>query len=114
MREERRGFPRAQVSLPVMLTLGTGPAVRALTADVSGGGMLLTTSPLALNAVVEFALEIDPSEAPITGRARAVREHAHTQQALAFEHVSLASHMRLMQFIDGAQHAAALRGIRHQ
>lgn len=106
-REERRSFPRARVSLPVVLTPDTGPSIRTLTADVSGGGMLLTTSPLALDAVVYFALELDPNDAPITGRARAVREQAHMQQALAFERVSLAGHERLMQFIGGLDRGAA-------
>lgn len=98
--EERRSFPRVQVSLPVVLTPATGPSVAALTANVSGSGMLLTTSPLALGAVVDFALEVAPGKAPITGRARAVREQGRGQQALAFEHISLAGHVRLTQMID--------------
>lgn len=97
--EERRSFPRVQVSLPVVLAPADAPSVSALTANVSGSGMLLTTSPLALGAVVDFALELDPGSAPITGRARAVRQE-HAGQALAFEHLPLAGHVRLMQVID--------------
>ena len=107
--EERRNFPRAQIALPVLLTPSTGPSILATTLDISGGGMLLTTRPLAPNAVVDFALELNRGDAPITGRAHVVRDQAGGQ-ALAFDKVSLTDHERLMRLINSIAPAPSATG----
>lgn len=100
-RDERRSFPRVEIALAVTLTAPSGETVRTTTLDVSGGGLLLATNPLADDTVVEFCLELGASLQPITGSARAVR--STTRQALAFEEISIVDHERLVSFLAQAQ-----------
>ena len=105
--DERRNFPRVNIVLPIRLTTPSGDTVETSTVDVSGGGVLLATSPLDADAVVDFCLELGPNWRPITGCARVVRATATTRQALAFEQISIVGHEQLIRFLARAQSASA-------
>lgn len=106
--DERRNFPRVEISLAVALTTPSGDTVEARTLDVSGGGLLLATKPLDPDAVVDFCLDLGPNWRPITGCARVVRATAMTRQALAFEQISIVDHEQLVRFLAFAQQECGL------
>jgi two-component system chemotaxis response regulator CheY len=98
---ESREFLRVSAALPVVVTAGAGEApVETFTLNLSGGGLLLLTGALVLGACVNFSLDLAAGEAPIEGRARVVRVTQDGQSAVAFEHVSIADHERLIEFIN--------------
>jgi two-component system chemotaxis response regulator CheY len=97
--EEQRDFVRLEVSLPVVLEDEEGEPIETVTADISGGGMLLEGSPLAAGAATNFHLELQEGERAIIGRARVVRVTGDGQTAVQFEHLSIADHERITAFI---------------
>ena len=66
-RIQRRATPRAQVSLPVRLTVPTGTSLNGETIDVSAGGCRVTTSdPWATDDDPEVWIEMPDGEALVT------------------------------------------------
>lgn len=98
--DEQRGFKRVPASLRVVLETSDGTRFETLTADLSGGGMLLEQGSLPLGATVDFDLELGSDKRPIPGRARVVRITEEGHSALAFEQVHVADHERLIAYID--------------
>ncbi len=109
MPDERRNFPRIDLSIPVVLEGAPGSERRTVTVNVSGGGMLLATEPLDHDELVGFSLELGAGEPAVRGRARPVRGNAQAQQAFAFEEISLTDHERLVRFLARSAPAAVRR-----
>jgi two-component system, chemotaxis family, chemotaxis protein CheY len=105
--EEHRDFMRLKAALPVTLTPTGGRSIETHTNDISGGGMLLESAALPVDAIVAFVLELAPDVDPVTGDARVVRITADGMAALQFEHVAIAEHERLTAYI--AERATRVR-----
>jgi two-component system chemotaxis response regulator CheY len=96
---EQRDFTRVGNALPIRVIPDGGRPLITVTIDLSGGGLLLSRGQLAIGTGVDFCLELGPGEVPINGRARAVRIDAEGRPALAFEHVSVDDHERLIAYL---------------
>ena len=95
---ERRGTPRAELTLECMLRRRTGSAIPVRTVNVGPGGMCVTTQrPLAIDEVLDFDLPIAGSE-HLDGRARVVRQERHDRYALRFEGLREPTRERLLAF----------------
>jgi hypothetical protein len=85
MPPERRGSPRAQVTLECTLHRRTGSAIEARTIDLGPGGMCVSCSrPLAADEVLRFDLPL-PAQGRLDGRARVLRQEGRDRYALRFE-----------------------------
>jgi two-component system chemotaxis response regulator CheY len=107
--EEHREFVRLALALPVVLK-SDAARLDTYTTDVSGGGILLEEGPLGVGAVVDFRLDLGSGERPIAGSARVVRITDGGRPALAFEHVSVADHERLIEYITRHERVAPFTG----
>jgi two-component system chemotaxis response regulator CheY len=109
--EGRREFVRADAELRVILESEDRPEcfVDTLTVNLSGSGMLLGGGVvraaghvglrLYLGTHVGFRLYLGEREPPIDGRARVVRITEEDHLALAFEHVTVTDHERLIGYV---------------
>jgi hypothetical protein len=106
--EQRREFVRVQSPQSVVLAVtGTDKIDKALSVDLSGGGMLLNgPQNLRLDDSIRFRLHLDSEHDPIKGRARVVRCAADGQRAIVFEQISRADRDRLIHFIFDRQREA--------
>jgi hypothetical protein len=81
----RRAGPRTQVDFRVKLTRPHGNPIPGHAIDLGTGGMRIQTRrPLAIDELLGFEFAVRP-DTVVTGRARVLREHAHTTYALRFE-----------------------------
>jgi hypothetical protein len=87
------------VALRVRVTPDDGEPIETLTSDVSGGGVLLASAPLAVGADVAFSLALADDEALIEGRARVIRITPDGRPALQVERVPIADHERLTRYL---------------
>jgi two-component system chemotaxis response regulator CheY len=96
---EQREFGRVPTGLTVRVTPDGGPAMVTVTVDVSGSGLLLSAGRFAIGTPVDFCLQLSYGHGDIEGRARVVRIDGDGRPALAFEHVSVDDHERLIAHI---------------
>ncbi len=115
--DARREFVRTDANLRVILEAEDRPEcfIDTFTINLSGSGMLLASGAaraagraglrLYLGTHVGFRLYLDEAQAPIDGRARVVRITEEDHMALAFEHVNVGDHERLVGYV--ADHGLA-------
>ena len=98
---QRRAFVR--VHTPQLVTLnGNLPheTRRVYTVDLSGGGMLLSSSPgLHVGDEIAFEIGLSDEEPLIEGVARVVRAEDDGRRALAFEQITEPDRQRLIHFV---------------
>lgn len=105
--DDQREFGRVPTGLAVRVTPDGGPSITTVTVDLSGSGLLLSTGRFELGTLVDFCLHLSPGQGEVEGRARVARIDDAGRRALAFEHVSVNDHERLIAHISG--NAADLR-----
>jgi PilZ domain len=108
---QRREFVRVDTAQPVVVATEDGrEPVGTHAIDISGGGMLLSgADKLEPGAEVRFSLNLRAEEAPVEGRARAVRAAGEGRIGLVFEQISPADRQRLIHFVFECQRAALAR-----
>ena len=93
---ERRGAPRARLSLPCTLRQPTSSPIWAETIDVGEGGMSVRAArPLREDETIEF----DLAEADVSGRARVVRHGSPRVYGLRFEPLQEPVRARLLSLV---------------
>jgi len=103
----QREFVRARTALAIRVTAhGERPTVTQ-TVDLSASGALLSAGPFAIDTRVDFCIEPGGGQRPIQGQARVVRIDSAGRPALAFEHISVEDHERLVALIT--RHATPTR-----
>ena len=105
---QRREDVRVIAAQRVTLSDSVHRLVDALTADISGGGMLIACpDQIELDGELAFELFIEPEEAPVTGLCRRIARPTRSgTRAFAFVEITRAEHRRLVRFIFDRQRAA--------
>jgi hypothetical protein len=100
---EQRRTPRLDIALPCTLRRPIGRPIVAQTLNVGAGGMLISSvRPLTIDEALSF--DLANLEAPVTGRARVLRQHRLDQYALRFEGLpdAMTSQLRELAAAPGA------------
>jgi hypothetical protein len=93
------------IALPCTLRRLKGSPIAAKTLNLGSGGMLVTTArPLAIDEQVDF--DLADLEMPISGHARVLRQQLHDVYALCFERLPENVHSCLHALAAGQQDAA--------
>ena len=95
---ERRRAPRTGLDLTCTLRRRTGSPIACRTVELGPGGMSVCSGrPLAPDEVLAFELPV--GEAPLTGRARVLRQQTHEVYALRFEQLAAPVRAELEQIV---------------
>jgi hypothetical protein len=111
---QQRAFVRIQATRPVFVySAGGANEIQSHTADISGGGFLLSGQDLLpIGEEVRFRLSITSDALPVTGTGRVVRIDPQGRRAVAFENISDLDRRRVVRFIFEAQRGERKRGLK--
>lgn len=98
---QRREHIRTDIQVPVNMSRVdvTSVATRAVTVNVSGGGMLVRELVGSVGELFHFSLELIPHERPLEGQCRVVRETGEGHLGVEFTQMDEKHLARLLRFV---------------